>query len=58
MAAMSRQRAFDLDATRLKALETFWQRGYHASSIQVLLDAMKINRGSLYASFGPKDELF
>ena len=55
---MPRQRAFDLDTTRLAALETFWQRGYHASSIQILLDAMNINRGSLYASFGPKEELF
>lgn len=55
---MSRPRSFDPDTALANALTTFWAQGYNGSSIQVLLDAMHINRGSLYASFGSKDALF
>lgn len=55
---MPRQRVFDADTALVVAMETFWARGYNGSSIQVLLDAMGINRGSLYASFGNKEDLF
>lgn len=55
---MSRPRTFDPDTALATALTTFWTQGYSGSSIQVLLDAMQINRGSLYASFGSKDTLF
>ena len=41
-----------------QALQIFISDGYEASSINKLLDAMQINRGSLYASFGDKETLF
>ncbi|HWK54959.1 MAG TPA: TetR/AcrR family transcriptional regulator [Hyphomicrobiales bacterium] len=39
-------------------MEQFWREGFEASSIQKLLDATGINRGTLYNSFGDKDAFF
>ncbi|NET51482.1 MAG: TetR/AcrR family transcriptional regulator [Merismopedia sp. SIO2A8] len=39
-------------------METFWQYGYEGTSIQTLLNAMGLNRGSLYDTFGDKRSLF
>ncbi len=55
---MARPREFDLDETLDKAVETFWAKGYEATSIQDLVDSMGIHRGSLYAAFGDKQGLF
>lgn len=55
---MGRTASFDPDAALVAALETFWRRGYAASSVQVLLEAMGLGRGSLYNSFGDKQTLF
>lgn len=55
---MPRTLAFDPDAAMSAALETFWRCGYNGSSVQVLLEAMGLNRGSLYNSFGDKQSLF
>jgi len=41
-----------------RAMALFWRRGYEATSIQDLVDATGINRGSLYASFTSKKGLF
>lgn len=55
---MPREPQFDRGEVLDSATNVFWQNGYEASSIQMLLDAMGINRGSLYASFGDKASLF
>ena len=55
---MARTKEFDKDAVVLKAMEVFWNRGYEATSIQDLVDAMGINRGSIYDTFGDKSGLF
>jgi TetR/AcrR family transcriptional regulator, transcriptional repressor for nem operon len=39
-------------------MDVFWTRGYHATSLPDLLEATKLSRGSLYAAFGDKRELF
>ena len=36
----------------------FWSRGYEATSVQDLVDALGVNRASLYATFGDKAQLF
>ena len=40
------------------AVEVFWGQGYEGSSLADLTDAMRINRPSLYAAFGNKEQLF
>jgi TetR/AcrR family transcriptional repressor of nem operon len=55
---MGRHREFDREAVLDRAMEAFWSRGYEATSVQELLDEMKINRGSFYDTFGDKHSLF
>jgi TetR/AcrR family transcriptional repressor of nem operon len=55
---MARPREFDPDEALERATQLFWRRGYEATSIQDLVDALGINRASLYGTFGDKPHLF
>lgn len=48
------------DETRVleKAMRAFWAHGYEATSMNDLVKATGINRGSIYAAFPNKHELF
>ena len=41
-----------------RATDQFWKDGFVASSVQKLLDATGINRGTMYNSFGEKEAFF
>ena len=58
MPVMARTKQFDRHAVLDGAMALFWTRGYHATSIQDLVDHLGVNRQSLYDTFGGKDELY
>lgn len=52
------EKQFDIDQTLEKAGETFWSHGYEATSMRDLLEAMGIQKGSFYATYGSKREAY
>ena len=55
---MGRRKGFDREEVLDEAMKVFWRKGYAATSVQDLVDRMGINRGSLYTTFGKKNDLF
>ena len=55
---MPRPKEFNPDEAIEKAMQVFWHKGYEATSMEDLLSAMDLNRGSLYDTFGDKRQLF
>lgn len=55
---MARCVEFDEKEKIDKAMNVFWEKGYNGTSMQDLVDAMQINRSSLYNTFEDKHKLF
>jgi TetR/AcrR family transcriptional regulator, transcriptional repressor for nem operon len=55
---MARNKAFLEEDVLERAMQVFWKKGYHATSMEDLVSGMGINRASLYDTFGDKKQLF
>jgi TetR/AcrR family transcriptional repressor of nem operon len=55
---MPRPREFDEAAALDAAIDCFWRRGYEATSLRDLTEAMRLTAPSLYNAFGDKEALF
>ena len=55
---MARQREFDKEEVLQRAMLVFWAKGYEATSIRDLKDAMGISSSSMYEVFGDKHSIF
>ena len=55
---MGRPREFEIDQALDRAMGVFWQKGYDGASLQDLLGAMQIARGSLYKAFEDKHSIY
>jgi AcrR family transcriptional regulator len=58
MAVIGRPREFDRGAALEAAMLVFWRKGFLATSMNDLCDAMGIRSPSLYAAFGSKEALY
>ena len=55
---MAGVKQFDRNEVLGRAMTVFWRNGYQATSIQDLVEATGVNRGSLYTTFSDKRGLF
>ncbi len=55
---MARPKEFDPEQALDRAMHLFWCKGYEATSVGDLTEALGIGRASLYGTFGPKDALY
>ena len=55
---MARQASYNRETVLQKALELFWAKGYHTTSLKDLEIALDMRPGSIYAAFGSKEALF
>ncbi|HAS6347219.1 TetR/AcrR family transcriptional regulator [Vibrio sp. IRLE0018] len=55
---MARKANFSRDEKLLEAMALFWKKGYANTAISDLVDGLKINRFSLYNTFGDKQHLY
>ncbi|MFC9440390.1 TetR/AcrR family transcriptional regulator [Nocardia sp. NPDC057030] len=55
---MGRTKEFDPDVALRTAMQLFWRQGYAATSMQDLVEHLKLGRGSIYGAFGGKRELY
>jgi AcrR family transcriptional regulator len=58
MANIGRPREFDRGAALEAAMLAFWRKGFAATSMNDLCDAMNVRSPSLYAAFGSKEALY
>ncbi len=55
---MPRPKEFDPDVALDQAMQVFWEKGYEATSMRDLVERTGVHRGSLYLTFGNKEEIY
>lgn len=53
-----RPKDFDENVVLDRAVDIFWKQGYEATSLEQLLEVMKMGKGSMYHNFGNKRDVF
>lgn len=55
---MPRVKLFDEEKAIQQAMDLFWEKGYETTSLSDLTARLGIGKGSFYATFGSKEQLF
>lgn len=55
---MSRPTQYQRDTALEAAMQVFWQKGYHATSLKDLEAVLEMKPGSIYAAFSSKENLY
>jgi TetR/AcrR family transcriptional repressor of nem operon len=55
---LARPREFNREQVLERAMQVFWSKGYAATSMRDLTEAMGLSKSSLYDTFGSKHDLF
>lgn len=55
---MGRPREFDEDAALTKIMDVFWAKGFEGTTLNNLVTATGLRKGSLYAAFGDKRAMY
>lgn len=55
---MGRNKTYQRDDVLFVAMNAFWDKGYHATSLADLVAATGLNKNTLYTEFGNKSALF
>ena len=55
---MARPLEFDRKQALENAMEVFWTKGYTATSVNDLIQAMGLSKSSLYGTFGGKHAIY
>lgn len=58
MTHVGRPKEYDREAVLDAAMDAFWSKGYEATSVNDLVEATGMHKGSLYKAFGDKHALF
>ena len=55
---MGRPREFDVEAALTKIMDVFWAKGFEGTTLNDLVTATGLRKGSLYAAFGDKRAMY
>ncbi|WP_213817140.1 TetR/AcrR family transcriptional regulator [Glaciihabitans sp. dw_435] len=55
---MAGKKQFDVDGALDTVMTLFWERGYAETSLDLIVTATGLGKGTLYGTFGAKPELF
>jgi len=55
---MGRPRKFDQKDVADKIMQVFWEKGYARTSLEDIVKVTGLKKGSLYSSFGNKEDMF